>query len=310
MNPIDVLRKFDITFIEAPDRMFGKCPIHGGDNTTAFSMFKDNGCWTCFTHGCQQQFGNSIFGFTKAMLAKAENIPFISYPNKKVAEFLQMNTTSYVRPKEPEIINVEDIIQNEPIMLREEAEAILSEPSPYYLRRGFQAETLKRFSVSEIPNARLMEGRAIVPIFDPEGINLIGFSGRSTGTRKPKWLHSQDFHRNLSLYNSWSIGVSPDYVIVTEGCAKVWRLFEAGISNAVGIYGTFMSDFQIGLLNSIGPSRVYILMDNDEPGKTAAKNIEKKLAGFYKTVILDTDIVDVDQESVEKVQRVISPLIY
>lgn len=309
-TPQQILNKFKLKITESSDRLFGCCPLHGGDNTTAFSMFKENGAWICFTRGCHTEYGNSLFNFTKAMIAKIKNIPFLTVKNKDVMEFLDIKGNNIPEWEPPKFI-IDEPEDPQPVLMSAEiCRSILNEPSSYYLRRGFSKEILLKYQVCELADAHTMNGRAIVPTFNLDGTELVGYSGRSTTDTHPKWLHSYNFKRNKNLYNQWSVGPHIEKtgtIIITEGFAKVWRLEESGIHNSVAIYGTEMGNSQIGLINQLGPSRVIILMDNDEPGKKAAKTIESKLSGFYKTKIIDTTIIDVDQTPVELIKKIIIP---
>ena len=43
------------------------CPVHGGDNKTAFSYHLGKCCWSCFTHNCHQKYGNDIIGLCRGL---------------------------------------------------------------------------------------------------------------------------------------------------------------------------------------------------------------------------------------------------
>lgn len=49
------------------------CPIHDGDNMSAFNIYPDGevsrGNWTCRTHNCEKIFKSSIIGFVRGMLS-------------------------------------------------------------------------------------------------------------------------------------------------------------------------------------------------------------------------------------------------
>jgi len=59
-------------------KMFvGKCPIHDGDNKTAFNIYPDGdtyrGNWKCRTHNCDKFFKSSIIGFVRGLLSNKKH---------------------------------------------------------------------------------------------------------------------------------------------------------------------------------------------------------------------------------------------
>ena len=60
-----------------------------------------------------------------------------------------------------------------------------------------------------------------------------------------------------------------------------WREWEAGIKNAVGIFGSSLSDAQSGLLQMSGAHTLIILTDNDEAGQKARNSIKQKCQTLF-----------------------------
>lgn len=313
LTPIQALNKLQIQFVDLHDRLMGVCPVHNGDNPTAFSMFKENGCWVCFTHGCHEKYGKTLYYLVRALIAQRKNVPLLT-ANKEARDFLELGSVTEPVYTPLKLLNFEEeAVDNTSLLTTDNIRnrVKIAGPSPYYLRRGFSPDILTKFHVCESPMGSMSQ-RAIVPTLSADGKLMVGYSGRATNDANPKWLHSYGFRRNFNLYNSWNaaeVARASGLLIITEGFAKVWRLEECGIHNAIAIYGTNLGEQQIDLINGIGANRMAICMDNDEPGKAAAKRIQQRLAYFYKTFIIDTPIIDLDEASHSEINRYIKPLI-
>ncbi len=63
------------------NKIEGCCPVHGGDNPGALSIYLDGykvrGRWLCRTHHCEKEFQNTMIGFTRGVITKHKtNITF------------------------------------------------------------------------------------------------------------------------------------------------------------------------------------------------------------------------------------------
>lgn len=180
---------------------------------------------------------------------------------------------------------------------------LLDIPSQYFLNRGFAKETLVHFDVGECHNVnKEMYARAVVPIYDRDGKYVIACTGRSifekcnkcnsyhdpkkecSTKHIPKWRHSLGFRSEENIYNIWH---AQKYIkdtktaIIVESPGNVWKLFEAGIFNAVAIFGSSLTDKQKMILDTSGAMKIVTIMDNDEAGDKAAMSIEKKCNKTY-----------------------------
>ncbi len=70
----ELLKYLEIDFIEYPNRYAFACPIHGGDNPEGCSIFTDGtsskGNWQCWTHHCEEEYTNNLFGFVRGMVSE------------------------------------------------------------------------------------------------------------------------------------------------------------------------------------------------------------------------------------------------
>ena len=325
-NITTLLDKLEIEYIEYPNRLSFPCPVHGGDNVEGACIFTDGssnrGNWVCWTNGCERHFPKNLIGFIRGVMTQKTGKNF-SFP--KTLEFAQsICNKDYTAIETIEKSSLVDINRINEILLRDNQadvlkisrESILASleiPSKYYIERGFKEETLLAFDVGDCTNkTKPMFGRAVVPVYN-EGYNYIGCVGRSTiEGMEPKWMNSKNFRKSYYLYGYW---LAREYIkqkraaILVEGQGDVWRLYEAGIKNAVGIFGSNLSDDQLILLEKSGAFNIVILTDMDDAGKKAAEDIVKKCGRRFNYIRPEFDKKDIGDMSVEEVNEIIVPQI-
>ena len=173
-----------------------------------------------------------------------------------------------------------------------------------------------------------MCNRAVAPIYDITGDNMVGCTGRSIYEACPKcgayhnpnndcpnaeirwayskWKHSTDFKSQNNLYNYWE-GFAKEHIqstsvaIVVESPGNVWRLEENGIHNSVAIFGSSMSDRQKIILDSSGAMAIIVLTDSDEAGRKAAQDIKNKCQNTYRVFIPTISKGDVAEMTSEEI---------
>lgn len=199
-------------------------------------------------------------------------------------------------------------------------------PAQYYIDRGYSKEILIKYDVGlcDKPNKE-MHNRVVVPIYDMQYEYMVGCTGRSIQKKCekcetyhsnecpdqyslykfPKWKHNTGFKTQEYLYNMWFAKdyISRDgYVIIVESPGNVWKLEENNIHNSVAIFGTNLSSQQKLLLDASGALTIFTIMDNDDAGKKAAKNIYEKCHKTYKVYdinICKNDIAEMTSEEIE-----------
>jgi 5S rRNA maturation endonuclease (ribonuclease M5) len=181
-------------------------------------------------------------------------------------------------------------------------------PSQYYIDRGFSKDILIKYDVGLCDNPhKPMYNRVVVPIYDDSGKYLVGCTGRSIFNKcdicasyhdpenhcpdkdkqwqYSKWKHSYGFKSQNHLYNFWYAKnhiLKEGYAIIVESPGNVWRLEENNIYNSIGLFGCNLSDRQKLILDSSGAMTLFIITDNDEAGKKAAKEIKEKCTNTYR----------------------------
>lgn len=200
-------------------------------------------------------------------------------------------------------------------------------PSSYYIDRGFSKDILSKYDVGLCSNReKPMYNRVVVPIYDDSGEFLVGCTGRSvfdkcescqsyhkegsgcppkeTAWQHSKWKHSFGFKSQHYLYNYWNAKdhiYKDNYAILVESPGNVWKLEENGIHNSVGIFGCNLSDRQKLILDSSGAMTLFLIMDNDEAGERAAKEIKEKCENTYTVHIVkisSNDIADMTEDQI------------
>ena len=216
---------------------------------------------------------------------------------------------------------------NKPIITRDTVRKNLKIPSNYFLDRGFSAEILDRYDVGDcLISNKEMCNRAVVPVYDVDYSTMVGCSGRSIfetcvnckgyhdlstpcqlgdqGWKISKWKHSTGFKTQDSLYNFW---FAKEYiktmgsVIIVESPGNVWKLEENNINNSVAIFGSNLNDRQKTLLDMSGAMSLIVIMDNDEAGEKARKQIYDKCHRTYNIFnikIKKNDIADMTRDEI------------
>jgi 5S rRNA maturation endonuclease (ribonuclease M5) len=208
-------------------------------------------------------------------------------------------------------------------------------PAEYYLLRGYSNNILEKYDVGLSDNPKKeMYNRIVVPIYSIDGKYIIGCTGRSIfdscthcknyhspadvcpskedSWKYCKWKHNFGFKSQEHLYNFW---FAKDHIqktksiILVESPGNVWRLEEAGIHNSVAIFGSSLSDKQKLLIDSSGAMNIILLMDNDEAGQKAIKQITEKCKKIYRIYSPKFDGPDVGELSINEIQQGIIPQI-
>lgn len=196
-----LLKELNVKLNKNDHRYFGACPVHGGDNITAFSLYPEGyslpGFWKCRSHNCQQTFKPTIIGFTRGVMSRqqcgwqksGDNLvkfgDVINFLCKKIvgqsinkievnAEFLHKH--NFIR----DVGLLKRINENKNKITQNQARTSLEIPSKYYIDRGFTQAVLEKYDVGLCNNInKEMYGRAVFPIYDDNHQYIIGCTGRS-----------------------------------------------------------------------------------------------------------------------------------
>ena len=145
-------------------------------------------------------------------------------------------------------------------------------------------------------------GRIIFPLSDHRG-NILGFSGRSLSEDGdgPKYINTREtlvYHKGemfFGLSKAKEEIKKTGFAVVMEGEFDVISAFKEGITNAVAIKGTALTDSQALLIARFAP-KVALCLDQDAPGIDATKRslpiLEKR--GLSAVVVTPPNAKDPD----------------
>lgn len=173
-----------------------------------------------------------------------------------------------------------------PLIFNKEEIKMLLPSYFYYKKRGVSEATLKHYQ-SGLATYGKMSDRYTFPIINRKN-QLVGLSGRDvTGKKQAPWKH---LGRKANWdYPFWfNKEYIKDEVILIEGISDMLALHEAGIKNALVLFGLSLGKELLTLLLGINPSKIYICTNNDDmklsgvrPGQDAAVNLQIKLREWF-----------------------------
>lgn len=313
------------------------CPVHGGDNPTAFSYNTELKCWKCFTHQCEEETNDSLIGLVMAIreVGFREAVDWIAQVvsfEMKSGTILQDDLDLYLK-KTRIAKRIQDKFSSsstkmKPIPLSD----MKIDRGLYFQDFGFTDKTLDKFHAGVCKDrGRAMYMRAFAPVLDDNGDYIIGVTGRtlfdrcklcrkyhrkedgcpSDGNRyyHSKWKH-WGFNAETTLYNVCNAKdevLKTSLVVLAEGPKDVWWLDQNGIANVVGVFGRYIQEQKIKKIIEMGATRVVWCLDNDsEVDKIKNKTISI-LSKFFKVIDLsekfiprDKDIVDIEENTMKE----------
>lgn len=313
----EVLSKLDIKYEIFDDNIYSTCPVHeSSDNPRAFSFSKKRGIWKCWTRECQHQYKNDIFGLIRGSLC---NINGSEVTFSETLEWIkkEFNIHSIVEKEEVEKVEseFEQIISifSERVSLPQPKEVKLdlniSIPSKYFMGRGFNKETLEYFEIGDcIDKSSKLYERSIIPIHNDSGSKVIGYIGRSIREYKtPKFLiYPKGFDKRFVFYNMHrAIGaINKEHsVFIVEGQGDVWKLYEAGIHNVIGMFGKTLSKEQQVKLQQLPITNIIILTDNDQAGRESKIQLQRQLGRFYSLQFPQLNHKDIGDMSADQIKK-------
>jgi DNA primase len=297
-NAESVFQKLGMNYEVFGDNIYSTCPVHeSSDNPRAFSFSKTKGVWKCWTKDCQQEHKNDIFGLIAGVLSNKSGqllefkdaLKWVNNNFNRKANKAHVDNVVDVYEDFTNIIEIFNQQGSAPSDKVIDLPFNLSNYSQYFLDRGFKNNTLKYFEVKDSLDTDLMKDRAIIPIHNDSGDKIVGCIGRATKEyRLPKFLlYPKGLDKRYYLYNyhrAISKAIEKSCLYIVEGQGDVWRLYEAGVSNAVSLFGKTLSEEQLNKLNKLPLTKLVVIMDNDQAGKEARVQLQRQLNRSYKLI--------------------------
>ncbi|HTU14066.1 MAG TPA: DNA primase [Solirubrobacterales bacterium] len=155
-------------------------------------------------------------------------------------------------------------------------------------RAGFRVDELAKTGLAQKGQKGGMydrfRERITFPIRDPRG-RAVGFGARAMRPeQKPKYLNSAEtelFHKSDILYGierARGPMAKAGRAIVVEGYTDVIALHQAGLTEAVGVMGTAITEPQLALLSAT-VSNIVLALDADAAGRKAMLRAQQVAAG-------------------------------
>lgn len=344
----DMMLELHVPFTRSNRRLFGACPVHGGDNPAAWNLYPEGdnvrGIWFCRSRNCHKKWKKTLVGFVHAILSNRSSEPiswtiavdwmakFLGY--KKLSDVVLPDRATLERQQFSNAtrrLNLKPRTNLDKALSPDKYRKAVEIPSQYYVERNYNVETLTRYDIGYAKRTN----RSVVPIYDSEHKYIVGMTARSHWDKcsecgyyhNPqyscpkliseqinacKWKNSPGFEAAHHLYNLWFARqhiMDSSTIILVEGPGDVWRLEEAGIKNSVAIFGTDLCEEQLSLIESSWAMNVIVLTDSDEAGRLAATNIKEKLSRTHRLYFPTITTNDVGALQTDQVTDDIAPIL-
>jgi len=246
------------------DQLIGPCPLHGGDNPTAFRVHLERGIWRCFTAcggGDTVELIRRIHGCSYAQASRhlsrlARDCPSEPTQHQPVAR----NRSSFFKPFTRSIP--------------------LNPKAPFLQdKKKISPDTALRFEAGTATSSLFLKDTVAVRLHDLEG-NPLGYCGRQLLIeqidRFGKWRFPKHFPKAHVLYNAHRAEPFRHWGIIVVECPwAAIRVTQAGSPNTVALLGTQLFKSHIDWLSRA--SSILLLLDGDRPGREASIRIAQAL---------------------------------
>ena len=305
----------------------GCCPIHNGVDPDQFCVTPARNLWNCFSE-CKH--GGNQLDFVMAMedcsLAeaawkvnewfelgqerKAAERPRSSKSNAPAGKGKATQTDSKSKeppaeaqqepPPEPE----EETGENKPLPFSLQN---LDPTHPYLVERGLTPETIEEFGLGYCSRG-ILAGRIAIPIHNSRG-ELVANAGRWPGDPpegKEKYRLPGGFRKTLELFNANRAFNEPTEqpLVIVKDFFVAMHLWQLGVRRVIALMGSSLSMRQEEIIaQTVSPqTRIVLMLDNDEAGQAAMREIVPRLAQYcfvrclrYPDGVMQPDSLAVDQ---------------
>jgi DNA primase len=311
-NAVDVrklLDEYGAQRVKGSGNIRSCCPIHGGDNASAFVFSESEKLWYCHT-GCVR--GGDVFDFVMEL----EECTFIESA-KKLASMFNV-TVDWVNETVEEDLFRDQAREFIERMMKKKKVHELPTFKPSGLKfakiksyRGYSPETIEWWKLRMCVEGELKD-RIVIPLEDVDK-RLVGITGRAT-------LEEQEFkfmHRPRNLHTGYfltGLGRNIEFVreagnkaIIVEGLFDTAKLWDIGHKNVCCPIGVFFTDEHILQLYKAGVTDIVLAFDNDKAGRNGMRKAYKLARGKFGITFLDypegKDADDLEPEELDAVVK-------
>lgn len=289
------------------------CKNHGGDanNPTAFSWRLNYKHWVCWTHHCEEEYGNDVFGLVRGVrdFTFAESVKLI----ETILRDRQVDVDEEPNEEAP-VHNATQPRVHAPV--DEQCVRFLERHHPYMNKRKLDQDILRRYEVGYWHRlGTFMHERIVFPVRDDKGI-LVGFTGRTIWPSrkwdekkvKAKWVHGRRFDRWPSENEFFSGSIlfnlfraknhlgDDRTIILVEGPLDGLRLEEAGIKNWCAIFGGGFTAAHRTMLVQYGVNTLVLAFDPDDSGDKARERVKRFVGDLFHIRQVDLEVDPGDME--------------
>lgn len=253
------------------DTLYGPCPLHQGNNPTAFRVDLTRGLWHCFT-ACG---GGDIV----ELVRRIENSSY-QQAARSLKRLVDNNGNTQADPPHPLPHHRFAAFTRK---------LILNPYAPFLQdQKNISVHTAICHEAGVASHSHFLKNMVAVRLYDFNA-NPLGYCGRRldpTDINKwGKWRFPKNFPKAGMLFNAHrAYPYLQKGIILVECPWAAVRLAQAGVNNTVALLGTSLSNSQIQWIIAAASS-VLLMLDADPAGRKAAAQIATKLNSHIKTSI-------------------------
>jgi hypothetical protein len=249
-----------------PDGFTCACPVcrkEGGDSTRSHLRVYNTGAFSCIKAGKDIVHNRAIRAILRGFIDGSDNSEIV-----------------YIEPK----LDVETVYP----------ESMLSSLLPdhsYWVKRGVKESVISLLQGGISPDnvKSKLSNRYVIPIRGLSG-QINGFSGRilTDSTYAPKYKHL--FRSSQACFPFHIVGNEiqrTKTAVLLEGWSDWLFVHQAGVHNALCLFGLNINSTIISTLIGSGVKRVIVSLNRDDDprkGQAAANKIAEKLGNFFSDV--------------------------
>lgn len=278
----EVFDRLGLSFHRTNKLFVGPCPVHGGDNQSAFNLYHGGdlpGKWRCNTRHCEGYFKKTIIGFIRGSLSH-QKYNWCRPESPKSATFKETvdwccdligQSLATIEVNEDEIekrafVSTSSVVSKRQFtqsssITRAHVRDRLQIPAQYFVDRGWSAEILNKYDVGLCNDpGKPFYNRCVVPIYDNTYTSCVGFTARSVFSQCAQcrlWHHS-----NVTC---------PSSAHEKDACSK-WRNSD-GFAKESYLYNFWFAQKHIRSTGKVilceGPGDVWKLCESGHPEAVA-----------------------------------------